>query len=87
MSGCVELGITLPTLSIPGLSIGFALPNISLNVDFCCKIKVGPFPDVGAVVPIPLPTSVMIALNNTIALFQAYIDSTLSYLHLECPLD
>lgn len=84
---CIGLGITLPTFSIPGLEIGFALPNIAIDAELCCKINIGPFPDLSAVVPISLPTSVMIALNATMAVYQAYIDSLLSNAFIDCPLD
>jgi hypothetical protein len=88
MSGCIALNVTVPQFSVPGIEFGFGIPNLNVDADLCCKINVGPFPNIPPIsVPIPLPTAVVNSVNVALMAVQVYIDSILDGVAISCPLD
>lgn len=85
---CISVAVVVPTFSIPGLTLGFAIPNLGVGVDFCCKIAIGPFPNLPPVtLPIPIPALLFVAVNAALMALQLYIDQLLAYTAISCPLD
>jgi hypothetical protein len=82
--------IAPPSFSVPGVTLGFAIPSFSPSVDFCCRIGIGPFPAIPPIT-IPLPITMLapifVTINATMLLVATFIDQTMSYLSVSCPFD
>lgn len=78
--------VTLPVPDLGGgLSLSITLPSVAFDVALCCKTL--PFDTVTPPIPIdlgtPLPPAVNVAIANTIATVQRFLDG----LQVRCPLE